>query len=125
MGSVHDAAYFRARRRTQGIPERDPFTHPRFVVMGEQLQAMMALPQLDWHPALFGHDIDPRQLAADGDYVVPKMGRIPQMDKCQCGQTHHNRVSGTKPSDYGHGHHVLWFCGQSCKDKWLRQGRPG
>jgi hypothetical protein len=85
----HDAEYFRLRRREQGIRERDPIHHPRFIARGQELTSMMQEPLL-----LLAHT-DPAK-CANG-----------------CGKPHKNNVTLTK-SNMGV-HKVFFCCSWKCK----------
>lgn len=116
------AAYMRNWRRLHGMVKgraHDPLpSEAELERRGQELAAMMMAPvkDLPWPKDLFSRAEE-----------VPKMGRfIDHAAKChcQCGQDHKNRVSGTKPSDHGHGFNVYWFAGESHKNKWIKDGRP-
>lgn len=119
--AAHDAEYFRARRRAAGVPERDPFTNPRFVQRGQEMAAMMLepLPSLPWPHSLF---CDTVKLSLS-DSPVPKYGPDPL--KCHnpiCPRRHNNAVSRTVGSS-GH-YRVLWYCTQKCKGMHLTGKSP-
>lgn len=76
---AHTADYFRARRRAQGVPERDGFDHPRFVAQGRQLHWLFDAPlhDLPWPRNLFCNNATIEKLMADGDFSALKIGKPP------------------------------------------------
>lgn len=108
--SVHDAEYFRARRRKLGIPERDAFTAPRFVERGHELA------RLEGWPA----DLFSRVPAEAQSKLPPNVACA-----CNCNREHNFRVSYTKRSLYGRGWQLYYFASEACKSKYVRENARG
>lgn len=113
--STHDAEYFRRRRRSQGIPERDPFSAPRFQPLANELQR---LEQLPWPRNLFGEPDTIRALMAECADVAENPD-----DACPCGcrQEHTQNVTQALRNPYGRGFHVIYFRSEACKNRWNRE----
>jgi hypothetical protein len=60
--SGHDAEYFRQRRRAQKIPEREPFSAPKYIKRGLELKGPEQLP---WPRDLFGNYTSIAELMAE------------------------------------------------------------
>ncbi len=119
---AHTAEYFRARRRAQGIPERDGFDHPRFVVQGRELHWLLDAPLRDlaWPHNLFGNNVTIEELIAHGEVAAPKFGKAPDPMKCEnsiCARRHNNAVARVI-GDHGN-RRVLWYCTMACRNAHL------
>ena len=116
---AHTADYFRARRRAQGIPERDGFDHPRLVAQGRQLHWLFDAPlrDLPWPRNLFCNNVTIEKLMADGDFPALKVGKTPDPLKCEnpiC-TTRHNHAVSRVTGDHGN-RRVLWYCTMKCRN---------
>jgi hypothetical protein len=116
---THTAEYFRARRRAQGIPERDGFDHPRFVAQGRELNWIFDAPLRDlrWLRNCSGNDVTIGTLMAEGDVLSPKTGKTPDPLKCAnptC-PTRHNHAVSRVTGDPG-SRRVLWYCTMRCRN---------
>jgi hypothetical protein len=112
----HDAEYFRQRRRARGISERDPFSAPKFVKQGLDLQR---LEQLDWPRNLFGEYATIAELMAEAAQPSGQFGDNPGgVCRCGCRRGHKHNVSQTIPSPHGRGFNVVYFRSNACKSKW-------
>ena len=119
---AHTADYFRARRRAQGVPERDGFDHPRFVAQGRQLHWLFDAPlhDLPWPRNLFCNNVTIEKLMADGDFSALKIGKSPDPLKCEnpiC-PTRHNHAVARVTGDHGN-RGVLWYCTMKCRNMHL------
>jgi hypothetical protein len=113
--STHDAEYFRQRRRAQGIPERDPFSAPRFLQRGTKLQR---LEQLPWPRNLFGDPASIVELMAESaNFSENTDGAC----SCGCRKEHRLNVSQTLRNPYGRGFDVIYFRSEACKNRWNQE----
>jgi hypothetical protein len=114
----HDAQYFRHRRRHQGIPPRDPFSAPRVLQRGAELQR---LEQLPWPTNRFRDSATIAELMAEAAQFW-QAARISD-NLCLCGRRreHKHRVSQTLCNPYGRGYDVIYFSSEACKSKWNRE----
>ena len=112
--TTHDAEYFRQRRRSQGIPERDPFSAQRFRQRATELQR---LEQLPWPSDLFGEPATIHALIAQFEDAAEITD-----DACSCGcrQEHKQNVTQTLRNPYGRGFDVIYFRSEACKMRWNR-----
>ncbi len=101
----------RLKCRELGIPQRDPFGAPRFVVMGQELKRLMGL---SWQHELYG------------DHAA-KMSQALQQQKprnadlCPCGKEHRHNIPRTIRSTYGFGFSVTYYCSNACKSRAAQQ----
>ena len=115
--STHDAEYFRQRRRSQGIAERDRFSAQRFQQRATELQR---LEQLPWPRDLFGEPATIRSLIAE----FADAEQNPD-DACSCGcrQEHKQNVTQTLRNPYGRGFDGIYFRSEACKTRWNQERR--
>jgi hypothetical protein len=90
--SMHDVAYVSPRRRALGIPPRRPFSVPRSLQHGSELQRLKSLP---WPRNLFGEH------ATIAELLTPRAARGEEypddLCACGCGKEHRQRVSRILP----------------------------
>lgn len=115
--STHDAEYFRQRRRSQGIPERDPFSARRFQQRVNELQC---LEQLPWPRNLFGEPATIRTLVAESADAAENPD---EACSCECRQAHKRNVTQTLRNPYGRGFDVIYFRSEICKIRWNQERR--
>ena len=115
--STHDAQYFRQRRRARGIPERNPFSAPRFLQRGTELQR---LEQLPWPRNLFGEPTSIAELMAESANANEETDGA---CSCGCRKEHRQNVSQTLRNPYGRGFDVIYFRSEACKDRWNQEER--
>jgi len=115
--STHDAEYFRKRRRSQGIPERDPLSAQRFQQRATELQR---LEQLPWPRNLFGEPATIRALIAEFADTAENTD-----DTCSCGcrRDHQQNVPQALRNPYGRGYDVIYFRSEACKIRWNQERR--
>jgi hypothetical protein len=90
--STHVAEYFRQRRRAQGVPERDPFSSPKFLYRATEL---LRLEQLPWPRNLFGELASIAELMAASAYDVENADGA---CSCGCRKEHkHNVADAAEP----------------------------
>ena len=114
---THDAEYFRQRRRSQRIPERDPLSAQRFQQRAIELQR---LEQLPWPRDLFGEPATIRALIAE---VADAAENPDDACSCGCGQEHKQNVTQTLRNPYGRGFDVMYFRSEACKVRWNKERR--
>ena len=115
--SIHDAEYFRQRRRAQGIPERDPFSAPSFQRRATEL---LRLEQLPWPRKMSG------ELASISELMAASAHDGENADgacSCGCRKEHKQNVSQTQRNPYGRGFDVIYFRLETCKDGWSQERR--
>jgi hypothetical protein len=92
--STHEAEYFRLRRRTRGIPARNPFSAPRFQQRASEL---LRLEKLPWPRNFLGEPASIAELMARRRcYLLPpgilqekvEPGAARQLRQCPC--EHHS-----------------------------------
>ena len=115
--STHDAGYFRQRRRSQGISEREPFSAQRFQQRATELQR---LEQLPWPKNLFGEPATIRTLVED---LADAAENTDEACWCGCGQEHKQNVTQTRRNPYGRGFDVIYFRSEACKIRWNQERR--
>jgi hypothetical protein len=115
--STHDAEYFRQRRRAQGIPERDPFSAPKFLQRATELQR---LEQLPWPRNQFGEPASIAELTAESAHASEKADAA---CSCGCRKEHKQNVSQTLRNPYGRGFDVMYFRSEACKNRWNQERR--
>jgi hypothetical protein len=115
--SMHDAEYFRQRRRAQGIPKRDTFSAPRFQRQATELQH---LEQLPWPRNLFGELASIAELMAD---LAHHGENADVACSCGCRKEHKENVTQTLRNPYGRGFDVIYFRSETCKNRWNQERR--
>lgn len=118
--SKHEAEYFRRRRRSLGIPEREPFSAAKYVKRGLELKG---LEQLPWPTDIFGDPVSIAELMAEAAELSGPRRCRDNVCPCGCRREHKNNVSQTIRSPYGHSFNVIYFWSSVCKSKWNREGR--
>jgi hypothetical protein len=113
--TAHDAEYFRQRRRAQGIPERDPFSAPKFLKRAIELQR---LEQLPWPRNLFGELASIAELMAESAHAGENADGA---CSCGCRKEHKQNVSQTLRNPYGRGFDVIYFRSEACKNRWNQE----
>jgi hypothetical protein len=103
---------FRLQRRELGVPERDPFGHPRFIAMGQELKRSMELP--------WPHDLYRDPAAAQMSQALQQQ-KLRNEDLCICGKEHRQLWPRTTRSTYGHGFNVAYYCSNACKSRAAQQ----
>src|SRR5271166_2109163 len=117
--SKHDAEYLRQRRRTQGIPERVPFSAPKFLQRATELHR---LEQLPWPSNLFGEPASIAELMAQAAQLSEQAGENPEeVCPCGCRREHKYNVSQTLRNPYGRGFDVMYFRSDACKSRWNQE----
>jgi hypothetical protein len=118
---IRDAAYFRQRRRDQGIPARDPFAAPRFQRRATELQR---LEQLPWPRNLFGEPASIAELMAEAAQLSAEAGgNADGACSCGCRKEHQHNVSQTLRNPYGRSFNILYFHSEACKSRWNQERR--
>ena len=115
--STHDAQYFRQRRRARGIQERNPFSAPRFLQRGTELQR---LEQLPWPRNLFGEPASIAELMAESANANEETDGA---CSCGCRKEHRQNVSQTLRNPCRRGFDVIYFRSEACKDRWNQKER--
>jgi hypothetical protein len=115
--SMHDAEYFRQRRRAQGIPERDTFSAPRFQRRATELRH---LEQLPWPRNQFGELASIAELMGDSAHHGENADGA---CSCGCRKEHKENVSQTLRNPYGRGFDVIYFRSEACKNRWNQERR--
>jgi hypothetical protein len=92
--STHDAEYFRRRRRTEGIPARDPFC-ARKSLRATELQRPK---QLSWPRNLFGEPASIAELMAESAHAGDQTDTV---CPCGCHAPHKQNVSQTLGNPIG------------------------
>jgi hypothetical protein len=119
MMSTHDAEYLLRRRRTQGIPARDPYSALRFQQRATELQR---LEQLPWPRSLSGEPASIAELMA----ASARAGdNVDSACSCGCRKEHKQNVSHTLLNPYGRGFNIIYFHSEACKNKWKQERRRG
>jgi len=114
--SKHNAEYFRQRRRAHGIPEREPFSAPKFLQRAAELRR---LEQLPWPSNLFGEPVSIAELMAEAAQLSEQTDENPgHVCPCGCRREHKHNVSQTVRSPHGRGFNVMYFWSDTCKSRW-------
>lgn len=71
--SKHEAEYFRRRRRSLGIPEREPFPAAEYVQRGLELNGLKQLP---WPTDIFGDPVSIAELMAEAAELSLRQGNV-------------------------------------------------
>ena len=118
---AHTADYFRARRRAQGVPERDGFDHPRFVAQGRQLHWLSDAPlhDLPWPRNLFCNNAT---IETDGrrGLLCTENRKIPgptEVREPNLPHTANHAVARVTGDHDNRG--VLWYCTMKCRNMHL------
>jgi hypothetical protein len=117
--SKHDAECFRQRRRALGIPEREPFSAPKFLQRAVELRR---LEQLPWPSNLLGVPVSIAELMAEAAQLSAQTdGNRGDVCPCGCRREHKHNVSQTQRNPYGRGFDVMYFWSDACKARWNRE----
>jgi len=117
----HTAEYFRQRRAaardcrqfTASGGHPDFASQPEFVARGQEIVAMMRLPNLEW-PADLYQDLT---MAGSATISRPKLVANERICPCGCGMLHNMAVSALE-GEAG-SRRVVWLRTMSCKARYL------
>jgi hypothetical protein len=119
---IHDAEYFRRRRRAQGIRQRDSFSAQGLIQRGAELRR---LEQQPWPRSLFSGSPPVATLLDVTAQLSERAGEDPD-NQCPCGcrRAHKHNVAQTVRNPYGRGFDVMYFWSEACKRKWNQERTP-
>jgi hypothetical protein len=103
---------------TRAFPPRDPFSAPRVLQRGAELQR---LEQLPWPTNRFRDSATIAELMAEAAQFWQAARISDNLCLCGCRREHKHRVSQTLCNPYGRGYDVIYFSSEACKSKWNRE----